>query len=217
MNIPNPKKSSLFTTTKDIIENGKKIPLDTFYVNKVNTFYAAGMGIFANIPYITSQKLKKKIGEAAYMMTGFVSLFKKIPKFEIEVEVNGEKIAGTFALILITNSESIGGMGKILQNIDYSDKKFELTLLKYKNHMQVLKDLAKVILQRKDLSNYKNFYHFKTDKLNIKFLKATDENWCIDGEDGEFMGKGNLKKGEKNIEVKLGPSIDILIPNNEAK
>lgn len=203
----------LYHTVKDIIENGRKIPLDTFYINNVNAFYSAGIGIFANIPYITSQKLKKKLGELAYMLTTFVSIFKRIPRFNAEIEVNGIREKGKYALILASNSESIGGLGKVLTNIDYSDGRFELTLLKYKNHIQVLKDLAKVIILRKDVDKYKNFSQYKTDKVKIKFLEDPNDHWCFDGEDGEKMSNGTIKETERNIKIEIGPSIDVLVPN----
>jgi YegS/Rv2252/BmrU family lipid kinase len=212
MGIP---KKDLFTVAKDIIENGKKLPLDTFYINDVNAFYSAGIGIFADIPYITSQKLKKKLGEAAYLLTGFLSIFKRIPRFNVEIEVNGKKEVGTYVLILATNSESIGGLGNILHNVDYSDGKFELTLLKYKNHMQVLKDLAKVIIEREEISKYKNFVQYSTDKVKIKFLESPNDHWCFDGEDSEKMSKGLIKPTEQNITIKIGPSVTVLIPNNK--
>jgi diacylglycerol kinase family enzyme len=210
MDIP---KKDLFDVVKNIMEDGKKIPLDTFYINDINAFYSAGIGIFANIPYITSQKLKKRLGEAAYMLTTLVSVFKKIPCFNAEIEVNGRKEKGKYALILASNSESIGGLGKVLTNIDYSDGKFELTLLKYKNHIQVLKDLAKVIILRKDIDKYKNFSQYKTDKAKIKFLEDPNDHWCFDGEDGEKMSNGTIKATERNIAIKIGPSIDVLVPN----
>ncbi|MFA7689105.1 MAG: acylglycerol kinase family protein, partial [Bacilli bacterium] len=39
MGIP---RKDLFTVAKDIIENGQKLPLDTFYINDINAFYSAG-------------------------------------------------------------------------------------------------------------------------------------------------------------------------------
>ena len=92
----------MYGLTHDIVTNLKLIlegsvhSVDICSINGRCFVYVASFGKFMEIPYETPQKLKHRIGHAAYLMSGVKELFKKTAKYDVTYEIDGVKHNGKY-------------------------------------------------------------------------------------------------------------------------
>ena len=71
--------------------------------------YVASFGAFTRVSYSTPQNLKNTLGHLAYVLSGITEL-PQIRSIPMALDLDGEKIEGTYLIGAVTNSTSAGGV-----------------------------------------------------------------------------------------------------------
>ena len=172
--------------------NGKNVSYDVFAVNDVPFTYAAGFGKLLNIPYETEKKNKVKFGYLAYFSDGIRDIFtKKTKLYSVNYEIDGKLKRINTSLLLISNSNQMGGIN-IYNDSLLNDSKFEVLIGKTNSIIK----LAIGLLQIQKFKKSKYYKVIRTNNLKV-IIDNNEEykNWCIDGE------KYEKKPNEYNIKI----------------
>ena len=172
--------------------NGKSVSYDVLSVNNTPFTYAAGFGKLLNIPYETEKKNKVKYGYLAYFSDGVRDILtKKAKLYKVNYETNGKIRQINTSLLLISNSNQMGGLS-IYKDSYMNDSKFEVLIGKTNSIIK----LAIGFLQIQKFKKSKYYKIIRTDNLKVKIESDEDyKNWCIDGE------KYEKKPKEYNIKI----------------
>ncbi len=174
--------NNIVENLKEILE-GKKKYVDICTINGQVFTYSACFGKFANIPYETPVKLKKKVGYLAYVLYGIKSMVKRARLYDIEFSVNGEKKQGKYTFAIISNADRIAGIDNVYHEIKLDDDRFEILLCTLTTKAQVLKSVR--YLLTRDIPKAPGFEFYRSDKIVMNFNNKLEKNWCIDGDEFE--------------------------------
>lgn len=203
---------SIFGLTKSPVNNLKLIlegeirNIDICRINKRPFVYVAGLGKFVDVAYDTPRKLKKQLGQMAYLIEGVKSFTDKTHLFEMTYEANGEKITGLYSLALICNARRIGGF-EVFKEVKMDDNKFEVLLTNITDRKDIVKSIYH--LATKDITKLPGFYFFRTDHLKITLKELPKKNWCLDGE--------QYKEKELVFDITINKEIKMMLPKTELK
>ena len=170
---------------KDIITNLRDIlsgvikKVDICSINGRSFVYVASFGKFMEIPYETPQKLKHRIGHAAYLMSGTKEVFKRTKKYDVTYEIDGVKHNGKYSFIIISNANRIAGINNFYHDMKLDDHKFEVMFCSISNLAKLAH--AFYILKTSDISYVSGIECYKTDNIKITFNDGM-KPWCLDGE-----------------------------------
>lgn len=166
----------------DIAVNGRIFPCDVGKFNKYYFVYVAAFGLFSDVSYQTSQKLKNVFGHGAYVLEGAKRL-SDIPSYLLRVEINDQVIEGEFIYGMVTNSTSVGGIKNMaLKDTKLDDGLFEVNLIKYPNNpIQLNEILTNLMLPT--ILDTEYVMHFKAKHVKIECLNQKMP-WTLDGEFG---------------------------------
>ena len=90
------------------IDEGTIIPSDIGKFNDRYFNYVVAFGAFTPVSYITSHKLKRRLGKLAYFIVGLKYL-NRIKGYKITIEADDKKVTDEFIFGSISNSKSVGG------------------------------------------------------------------------------------------------------------
>ena len=196
----------MYGLTHDIVTNLKLIlegsvhTIDICSINGRFFVYVASFGKFMEIPYETPQKLKHRLGHAAYLLNGIKSLFKN-KLYDVTYEIDGKKHRGKYTFLIVSNANRIAGINNFYNEMKLDDHKFEVMFCGIKS----LPKLAKAFytLKTSDISCVQGIETYKTDNLKIWF---NDEfkPWCLDGE--------KYDSDERFYVIDTNKKVDMLIP-----
>ena len=166
----------------DIAVNGKVFPCDVGLFNKYYFVYVAAFGLFSDVSYQTSQKLKNVLGHGAYVLEGAKRL-SDIPSYRLRVEINNQVIEDEFIYGMVSNSTFVGGIKNMaLKDTRLDDGLFEVNLIKYPNNpIQLNEILTNLMLPT--LLDTEYVMHFKAQQVKIECLNQKVP-WTLDGEFG---------------------------------
>lgn len=183
------------------IDEGTIIPSDIGTFNEVYFNYVAAFGAFTAVPYVTSQKLKKRFGKLAYFIVG-IKYLKKIKTYRLELNVNGEHIKDDFIFGSISNSKSIGGFEWFERSgVKINDGEFEMLFIKRPRKISEWIGVVFALLFKQHHKK-KYFEYFQTNEIEIK--SEIGITWTLDG---EYGGR------KKQVKIKNIPmAIDYIIP-----
>jgi len=181
--------------------NGVTKNIDVCLLNGRPFVYVACLGAFVDISYATPRKLKEKYGRFAYVLYGIKQLKQKLKFFNVKYTVDGKTYEDKFSFIFITNSNRVGGVNNIYDDIKLDDNKFEVLLCDIKNKWDILKALYH--LKRKDLDKVKMFKYIKTNKIKFEFDEVPP-SWCTDGEE--------IKHNRKDFEITINKDNYMVLP-----
>lgn len=169
-------------TTKNLVMllNGAQKNIDVCLINGSPFVYVACIGAWVDISYSTPRKLKEKYGKLAYVIYGIQQLKQKLQFYNVKYTVNGEEHEGRFSFIFITNSNRVGGVDNIYDDVKLDDNRFEVLLCEIKNKWDILR--AVHYLKRRELNDIPVFKYYKTDKIELEFDEIPP-SWCIDGDE----------------------------------
>lgn len=161
--------------------NGRKYKVDIGSFNEDRNFvYVVAFGLFTEVSYSTSQKLKNAIGHQAYVVEAIKSL-PSIKSYRIRFEYDGNIIEDDFIYGMVSNSNSVGGFkGLISGDVILDDGLYEVTLVKKPKSLGELTNIAQALLSKNKTSEY--IYSFRTSK--IKAYSEEEVVWTVDGECG---------------------------------
>lgn len=153
-----------------IIKNQKTRKFDIGKLNHSYYVFAAAIGVYADIPIITTKKDKKKFGPFAYYFKAFPSFF-KLRNIEGDIEIDGELHHYKTPFVLIMNSTHIGGF-KINPKSNISDGKMDIFLSK----PGIFNSLLQYLFFRHKVKHFQG--------SNIKVKVTCSDYWDLDGEKG---------------------------------
>ena len=172
-------------SVKQIISSKPK-EFDIFESNGKYGIYICGFGVFTKTSYTASQKKKNKFGVLSYFFNGLKEIKTFAPQ-SIEIEFNDEKLNRKVAIVLVINSESVGGF-KFNKNAKLSDKRMDFIAISAKKDKICFSDLliiAKLFLFGiKSISKNKRVIYREITDFKIK----SNENILINF-DGELIGE----------------------------
>lgn len=172
--------SNILTNLKNILE-GKIKKVDICTINDTVFTYSACFGKFADIPYETPVKLKKRVGYLAYILYGIKSIIKRARLYDIDFEIEGKKYNGKYTFAILSNADRIAGINNVYKDIKLDDDQFEILFCTLTNKYQVLKSIR--YLLKGQINQAPGFEFYRTNKIKMKFNNKLDKNWCIDGDE----------------------------------
>ena len=191
------------STTRNLVMllNGARKNIDVCLLNGNPFVYVACIGAWVDISYSTPRKLKEKYGKFAYAIYGIKQLKQKLQFYNVKYTVNGETHEDRFSFIFITNSNRVGGVNNIYDDVKLDDNKFEVLLCDIKNKWDIIR--AVHYLTHRKLEDIPVFKYYKTDNIKLEF-DAVPPSWCIDGDE--------LTHECKTFEIKINKDNDMLLP-----
>jgi YegS/Rv2252/BmrU family lipid kinase len=191
-------------THKNIIMllNGVKKNIDVCLINGNPFVYVACIGAYVDISYATPRKLKEKYGRLAYGLYGIKQLSQKLKFFSVKYTVDGETHESKYSFIFITNSNRVGGVNNIYEDVKLDDNKFEVLMCKIKNKWDILKAIH--YIKRRELNDISMFTYFKTNYIKFEF-ENIPPSWCIDGDE--------LTHEEKVFEISINKDNYMMLPS----
>lgn len=192
------------STTRNLVMllNGVRKNIDVCLLNENPFVYVACIGAWVDISYSTPRKLKEKYGKFAYAIYGIKQLKQKLQFYNIKYTVNGETHEDRFSFIFITNSNRVGGVNNIYDDVKLDDNKFEVLLCDIKNKWDIIR--AVYYLTHRKLEDISVFKYYKTDNIKLEFDEVPP-SWCIDGDE--------LTHESKKFEIKINKDNDMLLPS----
>ena len=190
----------IITNLKDILSGVVKT-VDICSINGRSFVYVASFGKFMEIPYETPQKLKHRIGHAAYLMSGTKEVFKRTKKYDVTYEIDGVKHNGKYSFIIISNANRIAGINNFYRDMKLDDHKFEVMFCSISNLAKLAK--AFYTLKTSDISYINGVECYKTDNIKITFNDGM-KSWCLDGE--KYDSKTTY------FEINTKKSVKMLVP-----
>lgn len=169
-----------------IIKNQKKRRFDIGKLNDSYYVFAAAIGVYADIPIITTKRDKKNFGPFAYYFKAFPSFF-KLRNIEGDIEIDGVLHHYKTPFVLIMNSTHIGGF-KINPKSNISDGKMDIFLSK----PGIFNSLLQYLFLRRKIKHFQG--------SNIKVKVNCDDDWDLDGEKGP-KGNANIKVLPSHISI----------------
>lgn len=173
-----PKKDPVKAARR--IVRGTSIPFDVGRRSGGYFNYVAAFGAFTEVSYGTPQKLKRKLGEAAYLI-GAVKSLRSLKSRRVRIEYDGGTIEGDFLYGSVSNSYSVAGLVDLPRDmIDLGDGAHELILLSRPRHMAQLAPLAAKVLR----GNFDSEYIKILRTQSAVFSFESPEGFTFDGENG---------------------------------
>ncbi len=140
--------------------------------------YVASFGAFTKASYATPQNVKNALGHTAYLLSGIQEL-SQIRPAHIRLEVEGYLIEDDFIFGAISNSTSVGGVLTLDPNqVDMSDGKFEIMLVRMPRSLMELSECIKAIQSQKYNCAMITFFSAR----QVRVEASEDMNWTLDGE-----------------------------------
>lgn len=179
------------------IDEGNIIPSDIGEFNNIYFNYVAAFGAFTAVPYVTSQKLKRRLGKLAYFVVAFKYL-NKIRPYKVKIETNNESVEDEFVFASISNSKSIGGFEWFKRSgVKINDGEFEMLFIKKQKRIKHWIGLIFAILFKQHYKK-KYFEYYQTDE--IKITSEMGIPWTLDGEYGGRKKEVIIKNIHKAVE-----------------
>lgn len=163
------------------ILKGKRKKVDICTINNTVFTYSACFGKFADIPYETPRRLKKKVGYLAYVLYGIKSMVKPARLYDIDFTINGEEKHGKYTFAIISNADRIAGINNVYKDIKLDDDRFEILLCSLTTKSQVLRSIR--YLLNRNINNAPGFEFYRSNKIVMRFNNRLAKNWCIDGDE----------------------------------
>ncbi len=194
---------TMIQNLKNILD-GKVMEIDVPTINDKPFIYVCGFGKFLDIPYLTPQKLKKRLGHMAYFICGAKDFFNKLKSYNVKCNIDGKTHKGKYTIFIISNSTSVAGFKNFYKRVDLNDGKVEVAMIYAKTRNELLPTLVQLALGGAE--SVKNSIKYKAEKIEIEFMDGNDKKWDVDGE------KLDLDTNKYTIEVKH--KINLLVPKN---
>ncbi len=146
--------------------------------------YVAAFGAFVNVSYDTPQDMKNMFGHLAYIVRGAQSLT-SLKSYHLHYESKESSGTDDFMLGMVTNSNSVGGIGGITgPDVTLNDGVFEVTLIRMPAMLAV--EWPMILSALLNGTDNKYLITFKTSRIEFWFDEPI--SWTKDGEFG-----GDLK------------------------
>ena len=140
----------------------------------------AGIGFDAHIVYNLSATLKRRLGKAAYWVSGFGRITGRFPEFQVDID---GKAPVTCSFALVSRVRNYGGDFEIAQSISLLDDCFEVVLFRGRTPIPYLKYVFGLTTRR--LAHMRGVSFTKAQ--NVRIFDPEDRRIYIQV-DGEHAG-----------------------------
>ncbi len=173
---------NLEQAARDVL-NGRLVPHDIGRFNGDTHFtYIATFGSMAEVAHITSQKMKNRLGHAAYILEGSKSFFNMRP-YHMTLEFEGKVAEGDFILGNITNTHSIGGLIHLKdRRVKLDDGVFEILFFRKPKGVKDAANIARWLLTQNENNPIVIYGRAKSVVLTAPEYVS----WTLDGEFGGY-------------------------------
>lgn len=167
-----------------VILKGNKKEIDLCKINKSYFSYIAGIGTYTAGIYNADQKLKRKIGKAAYYLIAVKETFNVNPlNVTITIGKKVHKIKDAI-LVLVLNTKSVGGFPYINYKSKMDDGKVEVLVIT-KDTFNTPVNIWRLFAQ--GVENFKENRNVKLFSGNyVKITTDGDVLWNVDGDKSEY-------------------------------
>jgi diacylglycerol kinase family enzyme len=108
-------------------------------------------------------------------------LLKNLESYRFKITVDGKEEIVESSLILINNQPILGGNFQVAPKTIHNDGKFNLTIFKHNNRLELISCLVKILNNEFPLDD-KNLKVLEIDQAKIELLDAKDLSFFGDGE-----------------------------------
>ena len=136
-----------------------------------------------------------------HLKDGLKEALDKLRRYNVEIEIDGEKMDGYYSLIMISNSDHVAGVDRFHKNVCLNDGEMEVLLCQAKTKGQFIKSFLQLFLGR----NTDKIKSLKAKDIKIKLIDKPSKKWCIDGEKYEYNGD--------TFHIKTNKKMNILVPS----
>lgn len=169
----------------DMVEKGKKIPLDIGKINEQFFLNVAAFGNISKIGHEVEVEKKTRMGRLAYLMEGVKSLPELLSNpLCVTLEVEGHKpLSEEFLLVAVCNTPSVGGFKNFAPKAVLNDGVMDVVGIKTTN----LVALGQILLgvATGDHLSHPEVLYFRTKKLKVR--SDVEVSIDIDGEEAGFL------------------------------
>ncbi|MEG1537760.1 MAG: diacylglycerol kinase family lipid kinase, partial [Clostridiales bacterium] len=147
----------------------------------------AAFGMFTDVAHTTSADFKSVLGKLAYYLQGVKEAQNIFSTFPVSMQSNEKNINGDFMLCLISNSQSVGNMRRLMSKAKVDDGLLDVLLLKRKQLLPQLRELADPAnlldkLLKGELENDPSLVYFQTAKVQFTMPAGQTTELDLDGE-----------------------------------
>ncbi len=177
------------TAAAKIAVNSHEFKCDIGKFNDGYFVYVMAFGLFTNVTYETPQPEKNRIGFAAYVVEALRNL-SDIQSYYMDVTADDEVFKGDFLLGLISNSNTVGGIEKLIGlPVSLNDGQFEIRLIRRPPSIVDLNEILLTLLDSRNTSEY--VITRRCAKISIKCDEPV--HWNLDGEYGGTYCEANVE------------------------
>jgi diacylglycerol kinase (ATP) len=136
----------------------------------------AGAGLDADIVYQLNPRMKEALGKAAYWVSGFSKVGRRIPEFTVHAD--GREFRASFALL--SRVRNYGGDLEIAPTISLLDDEFEMVLFEGESSLGFLKYMLAVVVHQQQ--TMRGITILRTRKAMFSAPQASKIHVQVDGE-----------------------------------
>lgn len=165
---------------------GKKSAVDIGVCGDSAFINVCAVGAFSEIGYSVPDEAKSAVGRLAYYAEGFRMFREKDflkNGFDVHIDCDGEHIDTKAMMVMVSNSNSVGGFSKISPEADVRDGLLELTVIEEMSMAKVF-ELFRTIGVGKHL-DHDHFIYRHGKKITLRADKPMHVD--IDGEKGPCL------------------------------
>lgn len=159
--------------------NGNPTTVDLGEINQTPIISSLTLGRLADIARNVKDEDKKRFGKIIYLIRGFKELFAN-RSYKLEITANHKVETFRTQILLITTTNSVGGLVAFNPDASYDDDYLHVFLLQSFTPMSLLAYLSYFITG--NLKNAKGVRYFKTKTLKIETLSKRKIQARIDGD-----------------------------------
>ncbi len=189
--------SSSIAKASQVITDGKTEAINIGQFDNDYFAFAAAFGIFADLTYSTSQKVKNFIGYPAYILEGM----RRLPKLEpikMRIVTQSRAYEGNYIFGIISNYSSVVDIvTKRKSKAPFSTECFEVILISKPKNSFEWAHIIKSLISGSYKSNL--IEYFNTGYLKIETQESIA--WTLDGEKEISKTEVQLKKVENAVKL----------------
>lgn len=167
--------TDLLQAARDVME-GVPTRIDAGSFNGRRFAYVAAVGAFTEVSYRTPQAAKNLLGRLSFVMEGYREL-QDLRPIHLTVDCGGDLLEDDFIFGAVSNVPPMSGLFPSSSNANFSDGRFEVTLLRFPTTAAQWTQLIAALRQGKDCPL---ILRRQTERVSI--TAAESVCWSLDGE-----------------------------------
>lgn len=167
--------TDLLQAARDVME-GVPTRIDAGSFNGRRFAYVAAVGAFTEVSYRTPQAAKNLLGRLSFVMEGYREL-QDLRPIHLTVDCGGDLLEDDFIFGAVSNVPPMSGLFPSSSNANFSDGRFEVTLLRFPTTAAQWTQLIAALRQGKDCPLI-----LRRQAERVSITAAESVCWSLDGE-----------------------------------